>query len=164
MSLSKWLPCDFEQCHPLLWGGGILVDHWSTISSFDLGTSHPGVECRIRKLIYQVVVSCHCVHFIPLLVIVVSQFSIVKVLASMQGTLSSLHVCLRIAWCTIHCEIRAQRHEAWYQWNLKSTVLNLYVYGACTMPPPPFGSADALKPLCSNMLDSRDAPQFFLGH
>ena len=34
MSLSKWLPCDFEQCHPLLWGGGILVDHWSTISSF----------------------------------------------------------------------------------------------------------------------------------
>ena len=36
MSLSKWLPCDFEQCHPLLWGGGILVDHWSTISSFPL--------------------------------------------------------------------------------------------------------------------------------
>ena len=34
MSLSKWLPCDFEQCHPLLWGGGILVDHWSTISSY----------------------------------------------------------------------------------------------------------------------------------
>ena len=34
MSLSKWLPCDFEQCHPLLWGGGILIDHWSTISSF----------------------------------------------------------------------------------------------------------------------------------
>ena len=33
MSLSKWLPCDFEQCHPFLWGGGILVDHWSTISS-----------------------------------------------------------------------------------------------------------------------------------
>ena len=23
-------------CHPLLWGGGILVDHWSTISSFML--------------------------------------------------------------------------------------------------------------------------------
>ena len=23
-------------CHPLLWGGGILVDHWSTISSFGL--------------------------------------------------------------------------------------------------------------------------------
>ena len=23
-------------CHPLLWGGGILVDHWSTISSFCL--------------------------------------------------------------------------------------------------------------------------------
>ena len=22
-------------CHPLLWGGGILVDHWSTISSFE---------------------------------------------------------------------------------------------------------------------------------
>ena len=22
-------------CHPLLWGGGILVDHLSTISSFD---------------------------------------------------------------------------------------------------------------------------------
>ena len=34
MSLSKWLPCDIEQCHPLLWGGGILVDHWSTISSY----------------------------------------------------------------------------------------------------------------------------------
>ena len=34
MSLSKWLPCDFEQCHPLLWSGGILVDHWSTISSW----------------------------------------------------------------------------------------------------------------------------------
>ena len=33
MSLSKWLPCDFEQCHALLWSGGILVDHWSTISS-----------------------------------------------------------------------------------------------------------------------------------
>ena len=37
MSLSKWLPCDFEQCHPLLWSGGILVDHWSTISSFPWG-------------------------------------------------------------------------------------------------------------------------------
>ena len=36
MSLSKWLPCDFEQCHPLLWSGGILVDRWSTISSFYL--------------------------------------------------------------------------------------------------------------------------------
>ena len=24
-------------CHPLLWGGGILVDHWSTISSFGYG-------------------------------------------------------------------------------------------------------------------------------
>ena len=23
-------------CHPLLWGGGILVDHWSTISSLDV--------------------------------------------------------------------------------------------------------------------------------
>ena len=23
-------------CHPLLWGGGILVDHWSTISSYGL--------------------------------------------------------------------------------------------------------------------------------
>ena len=34
MSLPKWLPCDFEQCHPLLWSGGILVDHWSTISSW----------------------------------------------------------------------------------------------------------------------------------
>ena len=22
-------------CHPLLWGGGILVDHWSTISSYN---------------------------------------------------------------------------------------------------------------------------------
>ena len=40
MSLSKWLPCDFEQCHPLLWSGGILVDHWSTISScFESGIS-----------------------------------------------------------------------------------------------------------------------------
>ena len=33
-------------CHPLLWGGGILVDHWSTIFSFDwnwkiLRTFHP---------------------------------------------------------------------------------------------------------------------------
>ena len=46
-SLSKWPPCDFDQCSiaihppiahcpPLLWGGGILVDHWSTISSFVL--------------------------------------------------------------------------------------------------------------------------------
>ena len=34
MSLSKWLPCDFEQCHPLLWSGGFLVNHWSTISSY----------------------------------------------------------------------------------------------------------------------------------
>ena len=42
MSLSKGLPCNFERCsvaiHPLplatLWGGGILVDHWSTISSY----------------------------------------------------------------------------------------------------------------------------------
>ena len=34
--LWKWLPCDFEQCHPLLWGGGILVDHWSTISSYEM--------------------------------------------------------------------------------------------------------------------------------
>ena len=41
MSLSKWLPCDFEQCHPLLWGGGILVDHWSTISSFFMERTYP---------------------------------------------------------------------------------------------------------------------------
>ena len=44
MSLSKWLPCDFEQCHPLLGGGGILVDHWSTISS-----SHTGLAIRKKK-------------------------------------------------------------------------------------------------------------------
>ena len=41
MSLSKWLPCDFEQCHPLLWSGGILVDHWSTISSYFLLSRYP---------------------------------------------------------------------------------------------------------------------------
>ena len=23
-------------CHPFIWGGGILVDHWSTISTFDI--------------------------------------------------------------------------------------------------------------------------------
>ena len=44
MSLSKWLPCVFltmincnppiAHCHPLLCGGGILVDHWSAISSY----------------------------------------------------------------------------------------------------------------------------------
>ena len=28
-------------CYPLLWGGGILVDHWSTISSFARWHSHP---------------------------------------------------------------------------------------------------------------------------
>ena len=45
MSLSKWLPCDFEQCHPLLWSGGILVDHWSTISSyFRLKFDQPGTS------------------------------------------------------------------------------------------------------------------------
>ena len=44
MSLSKWLPCEFEQCHPLLWGAGILVDHWSTISSFHLCHSWKSLE------------------------------------------------------------------------------------------------------------------------
>ena len=53
----KWLPCDFEQCHPLLGGGGILVDHWSTISSLSLNQNGPVffvsdvVEvCQIYKL------------------------------------------------------------------------------------------------------------------
>ena len=27
-------------CHPLLWGGGILVEHWSTISSFTRRLMH----------------------------------------------------------------------------------------------------------------------------
>ena len=50
MSLSKWLPCDFEQCHPLLWGGGILVDHWSTISSCNI--------CDQRILSHSRVIKC----------------------------------------------------------------------------------------------------------
>ena len=32
-------------CHPLLWGGGILVDHWSTISSL-FNSSPPGQNGR----------------------------------------------------------------------------------------------------------------------
>ena len=47
MSLSKWLPCDFAQCHPLLWSGGILVDHWSTISSLWLKKPLPFLWCII---------------------------------------------------------------------------------------------------------------------
>ena len=47
MSLSKWLPCDFEQCHPPLWGGGILVDHWSTISSFK--SSHQTITTGVPQ-------------------------------------------------------------------------------------------------------------------
>ena len=31
-------------CHPLLWGGGILVDHWSTISSFNMTRVNCGQE------------------------------------------------------------------------------------------------------------------------
>ena len=42
---QKELPCDFEQCHPLLSGGGILVDHWSTISS-----CHWRVLCILVRL------------------------------------------------------------------------------------------------------------------
>ena len=56
MSLSKWLPCDFEQCPPLLWGGGILVDHWSTISSLFsehvvVHSCHP-IRSHIRKYLF----------------------------------------------------------------------------------------------------------------
>ena len=31
-TMFNWNP-PIAHCHPLLWGGGILVDHWSTISS-----------------------------------------------------------------------------------------------------------------------------------
>ena len=60
MLLSKWLPCDFEQCHPLLcdfeqchpllWGGGILVDHRSTISGFYSGPVLAFGYCRCLRL------------------------------------------------------------------------------------------------------------------
>ena len=35
-------------CHPLLWGGGILVDHWSTISSFVCYMSVVNHHCERR--------------------------------------------------------------------------------------------------------------------
>ena len=35
-------------CHPLLWGGGILVDHWSTISSFSLMHNEFNVYINIK--------------------------------------------------------------------------------------------------------------------
>ena len=56
MSLSKWLPCDFEQCHPLLWGGGILVDHWSTISSFEAEKKSAGAVYLPRQSVQSWVV------------------------------------------------------------------------------------------------------------
>ena len=56
MSLSKWLPCDFEQCHPLLWGGGILVDHWSTISS--LSFARTGTLLYLHHF-HQLALWCH---------------------------------------------------------------------------------------------------------
>ena len=49
MSLSKWLRYDFEQCHPLLWGGGILVDHWSTISIYNV-IVFENLNMHVRKL------------------------------------------------------------------------------------------------------------------
>ena len=52
MSLSKWLPCDFEQCHPLLWSWGILVDHWSTISNLVLWEIVTFVNFILLYLIY----------------------------------------------------------------------------------------------------------------
>ena len=36
-------------CYPLLWGGGILVDHWSTISNFQL----PGRHFSVKMPSYQ---------------------------------------------------------------------------------------------------------------
>ena len=39
-------------CHPLLWGGGILVDHWSTISSLYL----TNLLCHFSKSIHNTVV------------------------------------------------------------------------------------------------------------
>ena len=45
--------CDspIAHCHPLLWGRGILVDHWSTISSLVLDDVWAGAEldwCGLR--------------------------------------------------------------------------------------------------------------------
>ena len=35
-------------CHPLLWGGGILVDHWSTISSSELSKPQISVAALVK--------------------------------------------------------------------------------------------------------------------
>ena len=42
-------------CHPLLWGGGILVDHWSTISSFQL------IICCVHHFIFVKLPTSKCI-------------------------------------------------------------------------------------------------------
>ena len=39
-TVFNWNP-PIAHCHPLLWGGGILVDHWSTISSSNRELNSP---------------------------------------------------------------------------------------------------------------------------
>ena len=55
-------------CHPLLWGGGILVDHWSTISSFICARINGRVndgeagDLRRHRAHYDVIEMCHWLH------------------------------------------------------------------------------------------------------
>ena len=64
----------FAHCHPLLWGGGILVDHWSTISSF------PWLLYRIQLLCSMQLApisKSSVVWFFPYIPLLSNQFSMI---------------------------------------------------------------------------------------
>ena len=65
-ALWFWTMLNFNppiaHCHPLLWGGGILVDHWSTISSSDWVSKTSSILkiecCHLCISPYQVMSCC----------------------------------------------------------------------------------------------------------
>ena len=64
-------------CHPLLWGGGILVDHWSTISSFFLWNviihQCSNFSSSLTKPLYRLrhVFTWHCFTWIKILACII---------------------------------------------------------------------------------------------
>ena len=109
MSLSKWLPCDFEQCHPLLWSGGILVDHWSTISSCV-------INCKeIRLWMFYLTVGLDCIVKRKLAAIMISMIKRRK--RSNLPMTQSIIICKReLSRFQLCCHWCQNDNLCWHQW------------------------------------------------
>ena len=90
-------------CHPLLWGRGILVDHWSTISSSEY-SDHQAPNNKIMRFFYTpplqrswkggiLVSPCPSVRLSVCLSVCPSVDRIVSALYLQQYSLDPFHVC-----------------------------------------------------------------------